>query len=50
MAATDKEWSRRQCSIVWAPMPAEFRFDVVTKINAKPSGHRHKVYNHWLLD
>lgn len=37
-ADRDKEWARRQCSMVWAPMPAEYSFSTVT-VGAEDAGN-----------
>lgn len=38
----DKEWARRQCSIVWAPMPMNYDFST-TSTNIQISGGRNKA-------
>mmetsp|Transcript_3687 Transcript_3687/g.5705 ORF Transcript_3687/g.5705 Transcript_3687/m.5705 type:complete len:135 (-) Transcript_3687:128-532(-) len=31
----DKEWARRQCSIAWAPMPADYQFSGTSTSGSK---------------
>lgn len=46
----DKEWARRQCSIVWAPMPINYDFTSTSNKTTQISGGKNKALDEGIIE